>query len=698
MSGGSSAALTTTHLPQLRATLDEWREKQPAPRPFTAPRQDLATRLAVENAVGAKEGKDIVVAFRTRPPLPDEAAEKFHTLETKEEAAAGDQDTEQSDATPELPAKVEFCSGVTAASAEPGTFICHVPGFKWSGPTLTHKSYESDLAFGPAVDNDEVYQRSVVANDMIPLALSSGIACILAYGQTGSGKTYTMEALEHRIARDLFVAAKFIGDRLLRAEQAAKASSSETVEVPDEVKATDVFEFNVSFLELLGKRAVDLLEPVEGLPVDVQGNPVRNEVPIHEDKNGDVRPRLVSRVVESAEQLDELIVSALSHRRVSATLRNATSSRSHAVLTIRITNKLMPFAEPGQLLLVDLAGSERYEDSKAHDKQRMLESRDNNNSLMSLKECVRAKAKMATEDGFVHIPWRSNKLTMLLKPIFDVESRQPSKTLIIAHVSPHIQDTAHSVTTLSYAAPFKTAPPKPRGPAPYDPQDPRTWNHEQTLAWFTEEFTKRAKVRRAAAHKAQAEKAAREGKKMRPLDPAAPVKLAVDVARLCPPGMTAKHFGQLTTMQFVQRSLEAAPELDRDLTANVVKNTAGEVVGTLYYLILSAKTRKRRNIMKSRKTIDVNMYGDSPYDTIPGTNVRIPEGELAEHSVFKMYTREQFVISSQRRSTGWYEVINAAVLEAREAGGNVALAEVEAVSKMMEEDYGTPATQEAAQE
>ena len=45
----------------------------------------------------------------------------------------------------------------------------------------------------------------------------------------------------------------------------------------------------------------------------------------------------------------------------------------------------------------------------------MRESRENNESLMNLKECVRAKAKMAAEDGFVHIPWRSNKLTMLLK-------------------------------------------------------------------------------------------------------------------------------------------------------------------------------------------------------------------------------------------------------------------------------------------
>lgn len=64
---------------------------------------------------------------------------------------------------------------------------------------------------------------------------------------------------------------------------------------------------------------------------------------------------------------------------------------------------------------MDLAGSERYEDSKDHDKQRMDEVRENNKSLMNLKECVRAKAKMASEDGFVHIPWRANKLTMLLK-------------------------------------------------------------------------------------------------------------------------------------------------------------------------------------------------------------------------------------------------------------------------------------------
>lgn len=66
-------------------------------------------------------------------------------------------------------------------------------------------------------------------------------------------------------------------------------------------------------------------------------------------------------------------------------------------------------------IVYSLAGSERYEDSKAHSKQLMEESKENNKSLLALKECVRARAKAATEDGFAHIPYRTSKLTWLLK-------------------------------------------------------------------------------------------------------------------------------------------------------------------------------------------------------------------------------------------------------------------------------------------
>ncbi|KAK7001327.1 kinesin-like protein [Favolaschia claudopus] len=583
----TSATLTTTHLSTFRNILDEWHQNRLKTTPtkgFLVPFEELQ-QSPKKDAL-----KDVIVAFRTRPPLPNEAAEKFH-------ADPDAQDAAETEAAP-----VEFCSGITVTSAEPGVFFAHVPGMKWSGPTLTHKPYEADLAFGPDIGNEEVYQRTVVANDMLSLVLSGGVGCILAYGQTGSGKTYTMESVEHRVARDLFDQARMVGKRLVLAQGGAEASDTE---------AGDIFEFNVTFLELLGKHATDLLESTE--EVDAQGNPVRTEIAVREDKVGNVRPNLISSVIRTSEELEELINKALSHRRTSATLRNAASSRSHALLTISIKNKLLPYADEGQLILVDLAGSERHEDSKDHDKQRMEEARDNNKSLMNLKECVRAKAKMAAEDGFVHIPWRSNKLTMLLKPIFDIESRQPSRAMIIAHVSPHIQDSVHSTNTLSYAAPFKTIPPKPRGPAPYDAEDPRTWDHAKTVEWLTAQFTAQAMKSRQADYNVRARSAQLAGKKLKPLEPPAPgqLDLGVDVAKICPEGERAKNLGMLYTPQFVQRCLEA--RVGEAMTVDKLKMVAVEIIGKLFYLILTAKTKKRNEIMKSRKKLVVDdAYGDAP--------------------------------------------------------------------------------------
>ncbi|KAF7981278.1 hypothetical protein HWV62_34179 [Athelia sp. TMB] len=345
---------------------------------------------------------------------------------------------------------------------------------KWNGPTLAHKTYDADLAFGPNVSNDVVYERTVIANDMLNLVLSGGIGCVVAYGQTGSGKTYTM-----------FDTAKSVGKRLLDSEGTNSSDGS------------SVFEFSVSFLELLGKRASDLVASHE---MDSDGEPIRQEIVIRENKVGDVLPDLISTSVTSSEDLATLITTSPAHRRTSATLRNVASSRSHAVLTIRIKNTLLPHADDGQLILVDLAGSERYEDSHAHSKERMAESMENNKGLMNLKDCVSATAKMSAVDTFVHVPWRSNKLTMLLKPIFDVESCRPTRTVIIFHVSPHIQDAIHSTNTLSYASAFKAAPTRRKTQLPYDLNDPRTWDHEATLKWVQEKFQNSANEIRQTNH------------------------------------------------------------------------------------------------------------------------------------------------------------------------------------------------------
>jgi len=156
-----------------------------------------------------------------------------------------------------------------------------------------------------------------------------------------------MEGIEHRIARDLFITATEFAQATFASEKKLPRDAAEVLKLT----ATDAFTFEVTFLELLGKIAADLVE--EPTEYDERGNAVRKEVAILEDRVGDVNPSLISTEVDSSAGLEKLIVDSLSHRRVSATARNAQSSRSHALLTIRIKNKTNPYAEEGQLILVE---------------------------------------------------------------------------------------------------------------------------------------------------------------------------------------------------------------------------------------------------------------------------------------------------------------------------------------------------------
>ncbi|KZT41875.1 P-loop containing nucleoside triphosphate hydrolase protein [Sistotremastrum suecicum HHB10207 ss-3] len=582
MSLSSQNITANQHL--YRALLTQWENTQPPARGFESS-VDTASR---------REDKDVIVAFRTRPPLERELI-RFES----EKSPASDAESDVSE-----PVTVEnFKAGINVISAEPGVMVAHVPGMKWNGPTLTQKTFEADLAFGPQITNDEIYQRTVQAHDMINLALEGGVSCIMAYGQTGAGKTYTMESLEHLIARDLFPATEKTSARLLDSTQDARKN---------EDGATNIFEFSVTFLELLGKTAYDLLE--QGYNPDDDTSP-RKPVDIHEDKAGFVRPRLVETHVTSSEELNSLITNALAHRRVSATARNAQSSRSHAVLTIRAHNTLIPHADDGELILVDLAGSERYDDSKAHSKLLMDQSRENNKSLANLKECVRTRAKSGLEaTAFVHIPFRTNKLTLLLKSIFDLESTRLSKTIVIAHISPHLQDTPHSVNTLSYASPFRVDVPKSRGTPVMNKDDPRTWDHDYTIEFLTKEFEKRSLARAKAGHQAQAKQAALKGKKIRPFDDTIKYPMAIDPVKLCPPPKTGKHLARMYTAEWIEACFKAQiPEnLERTSAHDVVKTAAMESYGAFNYLLLTARTKTRNSVMKTRKKAAADeIYGTS---------------------------------------------------------------------------------------
>ncbi|CAE6425916.1 unnamed protein product [Rhizoctonia solani] len=195
----------------------------------------------------------------------------------------------------------------------------HVPSSKWSGPTIQHKPFEGDFAFGPESTSKEVYERLVVRPGVLDTVLGGGVGCVLAYGQTGSGKTYTISSLEEIISRDIFSAA----------ESYASAHFPGSPTLPK-----DVFTIGISMYELLGNKATDLLDQ-ESKGVDIAedkvGHTVERQEPYSIGQFGGIQVSAKVVSVTNASELANMVATAASHRRTSATLKNETSSRSHVL-------------------------------------------------------------------------------------------------------------------------------------------------------------------------------------------------------------------------------------------------------------------------------------------------------------------------------------------------------------------------------
>lgn len=166
---------------------------------------------------------------------------------------------------------------------------------------------------------------------------------------------------------------------------------------------------------------------------------------LHETGEREVKLREVSSgkfVIQEAYELECSTSSELRacmqighHRRhTESTDANDTSSRSHALCLVRLSNG-------GKLVLVDCAGSERRKDSMYHTKERQQEGAQINASLHALKECIRHKAEYNNVPTHIY---RSSGLTKLLADAF-----QGNGTLcIFCTVSPCATDVDHSITTL----------------------------------------------------------------------------------------------------------------------------------------------------------------------------------------------------------------------------------------------------------
>ncbi|XP_018615500.2 kinesin-like protein KIF24 [Scleropages formosus] len=145
-------------------------------------------------------------------------------------------------------------------------------------------------------------------------------------------------------------------------------------------------------------------------------------------------------MVDCVDNLLEVISCGSRERRQGASGVNCDSSRSHALLQIHLRDSKHQLI--GRISFVDLAGSERAADTRKPDRQNRIEGAEINQSLLALKECIRA-----LDQEHMHPPFRQSKLTQVLKDSFIGNS----KTCMIANISPSHLATEHTLNTLRYA-------------------------------------------------------------------------------------------------------------------------------------------------------------------------------------------------------------------------------------------------------
>jgi kinesin family protein 18/19 len=205
----------------------------------------------------------------------------------------------------------------------------------------------------------------------------------------------------------------------------------------------------VTFLEIYNEEIRDLLaEPGTHAP--------RGGLSIREDKTVKV-VGLVELKPTSAEEVKEIVLQGNARRTQSPTHANETSSRSHAVLQVHITQSPRTASVTEQrtmatLSIIDLAGSERAA-ATMNMGQRMVEGANINKSLLALGNCINA---LCESGGAIrHVPYRNSKLTRLLK--FSLGGN--CKTVMIVCVAPtsnHFDDTHNTLLYAERATKIKT--------------------------------------------------------------------------------------------------------------------------------------------------------------------------------------------------------------------------------------------------
>lgn len=301
--------------------------------------------------------------------------------------------------------------------------------------TAGRHAFSFDQVFGPDAAQEEIYADCV--EPLVDAAFDGVNAAFLAYGQTGSGKTYTMGT-------------SGLASAPPGALQRAIRSMFQRARALDEQDAST--EVRVTFIEILtigtgssyggkaGEEVRDLLSLGRSAPAMVRecgfGGNIRLE-------------GVEEHVVTEEAQALRLVALGSAARATACTRTNDSSSRSHAIFTMELTQRRLSSGVPSTLRakfhFVDLAGSEKVKVSGVEGQQ-LNQAININYGLFVLGKVI-----TALSEGHSHVPLRESTLTRFLQHSLGGNSR----TCMVACVSPAEINLAESISTLTYGAKAK---------------------------------------------------------------------------------------------------------------------------------------------------------------------------------------------------------------------------------------------------
>ncbi|XP_066281577.1 kinesin-like protein KIF28P [Branchiostoma lanceolatum] len=315
-------------------------------------------------------------------------------------------------------------NGSQTVITDPATGNTKMFGFDQS--YWSHDGFkEDDNGIYQGTDSSYADQRRVfndLGQGVLNNAWAGYNAALFAYGQTGAGKSYSM--VGYGINRGIV---PITCDELFTA-----ISKNEDKERQ--------YQVSFSMLEIYNEKVRDLLSK-DSKNLTVRQSP----------KQGFYVENLKQTPVQNYKEIERLMDQGTKNRTTASTNMNATSSRSHMVITVRFKQVFINASgesttKSSEINLVDLAGSERASSTGATG-DRLKEGSAINQSLSTLGNVISALADNSSGKKKVMVPYRNSVLTKLLQNALGGNS----KTIMIAALSPADINYEETLSTLRYA-------------------------------------------------------------------------------------------------------------------------------------------------------------------------------------------------------------------------------------------------------